>query len=129
MIQTFTRLFSGHADYAAAGHAANPRVPWLGMWFVLAAPVLGGLLYGPLVDLPRRRSPALADEDNAAATVGDLAELLTPVAADESLADALHRLVSIQGTGLPTLDVTKTSLVGWITDQGMLTTLAGEPDR
>lgn len=49
LIQTFTGLFSGHADYAAAVHAANPHVPWLGPWFVLLAPVAGGLLYGPLV--------------------------------------------------------------------------------
>ncbi|NEA76893.1 chloride channel protein [Streptomyces sp. SID13588] len=50
LIQTFTRLFSGHADYAGAGHAANPHVPWLGVYFVLLTPVIGGLLYGPLVD-------------------------------------------------------------------------------
>ncbi|MCM2578436.1 chloride channel protein [Streptomyces meridianus] len=50
LIETFTRLFSGHADYAGAGHAANPHVPGLGPYFVVLAPVLGGLLYGPLVD-------------------------------------------------------------------------------
>ncbi|MFI6345556.1 chloride channel protein [Streptomyces sp. NPDC050560] len=49
LIETFTHLLSGHADYAAAGHAANPHVPWLGRWFVLLAPVLAGLVYGPLV--------------------------------------------------------------------------------
>lgn len=50
LIKTFTQLFSGHADYAGAGHAANPHVSWLGPFFVLLAPVVGGLLYGPLVD-------------------------------------------------------------------------------
>jgi CIC family chloride channel protein len=50
LIKTFTLLLSGHADYSAAGHAANPHVPGLGRWFVLLAPVVGGLLYGPLVD-------------------------------------------------------------------------------
>ncbi|GAB2751988.1 chloride channel protein [Kitasatospora kifunensis] len=49
MIKTFTLVLSGHADYAAAGHAANPHVPFLGRWFVLLAPVVAGLLYGPLV--------------------------------------------------------------------------------
>src|SRR5689334_7373528 len=44
LIQTFTLVLSGHADYAAAGHAANRFVPWLGPWFVLLAPVAGGLL-------------------------------------------------------------------------------------
>ncbi|MER7838752.1 chloride channel protein [Streptomyces sp. NPDC096040] len=49
-IKTFTHLFSGHADYAASPGAANPHVPWLGPYFVLLAPVIGGLLYGPLVN-------------------------------------------------------------------------------
>ena len=41
LIKTFTRVLSGHADYSAAGHAANAHVPWLGHWFVLLAPVAG----------------------------------------------------------------------------------------
>lgn len=49
MILGFTYLLSGHRDYSAAGHAANPLVPGLGMWFVLIVPVVGGLLYGSLV--------------------------------------------------------------------------------
>ena len=49
MISGLTRLFSGHEDYSDAGHAANQLVPWLGPWFVLLAPVVAGLLYGPLV--------------------------------------------------------------------------------
>jgi CIC family chloride channel protein len=27
----------------------NPHLPWLGLWFVLVVPVVGGLLYGPLI--------------------------------------------------------------------------------
>ncbi|GGY08015.1 chloride channel protein [Streptomyces anandii] len=49
-IKTFSRLLSGHADYAASPGAGNPHVPWLGPYFVLLAPVIGGLLYGPLVN-------------------------------------------------------------------------------
>ncbi|MFI2644307.1 chloride channel protein [Streptomyces sp. NPDC018610] len=48
-ITTFTHLFSGHADYAADPGSGNPHVPWLGPSFVILAPVIGGLLYGPLV--------------------------------------------------------------------------------
>ncbi|WP_067359071.1 chloride channel protein [Streptomyces noursei] len=50
LITTFTHLFSGHADYAGAGGSANPHVPWLGAAFVIITPIVGGLLYGPLVD-------------------------------------------------------------------------------
>lgn len=49
MIEGITRLCTGFVDYAGHGHAANPDLPWLGRWFVVATPVVTGLLYGPLV--------------------------------------------------------------------------------
>ncbi|MCR6488963.1 chloride channel protein [Amycolatopsis sp. OK19-0408] len=49
LITTFTHLFSGQADYADAGRAAHPWFPELGPWFLLLAPVIAGLIYGPLV--------------------------------------------------------------------------------
>ena len=49
MILGVTHLFTGHRDYSAAGHAPNPLVPGLGIWFVVLAPVIGGLIYGPLI--------------------------------------------------------------------------------
>ena len=50
LIAWFTQVFTGHADYSAAGHAANPLVPFLGLWFVVLAPVIGGLIYGPVIE-------------------------------------------------------------------------------
>jgi CIC family chloride channel protein len=50
LILWFTLLFSGHEDYSGVGHAAHSLLPVLGPWFVVLAPVVGGLLYGPLVD-------------------------------------------------------------------------------
>ena len=50
LILWFTELFTGRADYSDAGHVPNPHVPGLGRWFVVLAPVVAGLLYGPLVD-------------------------------------------------------------------------------
>ncbi|HEY2061410.1 MAG TPA: chloride channel protein [Amycolatopsis sp.] len=49
LITTFTHLFSGQADYSAAGRVAHPWFPALGPWFLLLAPVVAGLVYGPLV--------------------------------------------------------------------------------
>ncbi len=49
LIKVFTLALSGHPDYAAVPGAANPHLPWAGRWFVIAAPVVAGLLYGPLV--------------------------------------------------------------------------------
>jgi len=49
LIKVFTLALSGHLDYAAVAGADNPHVPWLGRFFVVLAPVVAGLLYGPLV--------------------------------------------------------------------------------
>lgn len=49
LIEGFTELFTGHGDPSALGHFSNPRLPLLGPLVAVAAPVLGGLLYGPLV--------------------------------------------------------------------------------
>jgi CIC family chloride channel protein len=49
MILGFTHLFTGHGEYGAAGRTINPHLPGLGIWFVVAVPVVGGLIYGPLV--------------------------------------------------------------------------------
>jgi CIC family chloride channel protein len=50
LILGFTHLFTGRSDYSAAGHASSPSFPGLGMYFVILAPVVGGLVYGPLID-------------------------------------------------------------------------------
>jgi CIC family chloride channel protein len=49
MIKFVTEVLCGRADCSVAGRAANPHVPALGMWFLVLAPVVGGLLYGPLI--------------------------------------------------------------------------------
>ncbi|WP_198347881.1 chloride channel protein [Plantactinospora sp. KBS50] len=49
LIVTATRLLSGQADYTSAPGGPHPLLPGLGRWFVVLAPVVAGLLYGPLV--------------------------------------------------------------------------------
>ncbi|HWA54106.1 MAG TPA: chloride channel protein [Solirubrobacterales bacterium] len=49
LIRGFTELFSGHSDPSALGHFTNPHLAFLGPFVVLVVPVVGGLLYGPLV--------------------------------------------------------------------------------
>jgi CIC family chloride channel protein len=56
LVSAATRLFSGHADYTTAPGAAHPLMPGLGRWFVVAVPVLAGLLYGPLIHLFAREA-------------------------------------------------------------------------
>ncbi len=53
LITAATRLFTGTVDVSAAAlwtHPTNRWVPWLGAGFIVIAPMIGGLLYGPVVD-------------------------------------------------------------------------------
>lgn len=50
LIGTFTWIFTGRSDYGAVGRLVHPALPGVGIWFIVAVPALGGLLYGPLVD-------------------------------------------------------------------------------
>jgi CIC family chloride channel protein len=49
LIEAFTWVFAGHSDPSALGHFTNPHLAFLGPFVVLVVPVVGGLLYGPLV--------------------------------------------------------------------------------
>src|SRR6185437_16831721 len=49
MIKGFTWLFTGHGQLGPHPHPSSPWLPGLGMACVLIAPVLGGLIYGPVV--------------------------------------------------------------------------------
>jgi len=50
LITSVTHLFTGTDDYAGTtGHPGHPWLPWLGPAFIVLAPAVGGLLYGPLV--------------------------------------------------------------------------------
>jgi chloride channel protein, CIC family len=49
LILGFTQLFTGHRDYSSAGHAAYGYFHGIGFWFVVLTPVVGGLIYGPLI--------------------------------------------------------------------------------
>jgi CIC family chloride channel protein len=49
LILGVTEIFTGYRDYSAAGRASHGWLHGLGPWFVVLAPVVGGLLYGPLI--------------------------------------------------------------------------------
>jgi chloride channel protein, CIC family len=49
LITFFTHLFTGYDDYSGLGRVASLHFPGLGFWFLLLAPVIAGLIYGPLV--------------------------------------------------------------------------------
>ena len=49
LIYAVTWLVTGHDQFGQQGHAPSLHLEWLGIFFVLVVPVVGGLLYGPLV--------------------------------------------------------------------------------
>ncbi|GHD85252.1 chloride channel protein [Streptomyces naganishii] len=89
LIETFTLWLSGHGDYSAAGHAANPHAPWLGRYFVLAAPVLAGLVYGPLVHRFAREARGHGVPEVMYAVARRGGRIAPQVAAVKALASAL----------------------------------------
>lgn len=89
LILWFTEMFSGARDYSAAGHVSNPHVPWLGIGFVVVAPAVGGLLYGPLIArfAPEARGHGVPEVMLAVAERGG--RISPKVAVVKSLASAL----------------------------------------
>jgi chloride channel protein, CIC family len=49
LIYFVTWLATGHVQFGQAGYAGSAHLPWLGLGFFVVIPVLGGLVYGPLI--------------------------------------------------------------------------------
>ena len=49
LIYFFTWLATGHDEFGQQGRVASAHLPWLGPAFLVVIPVIGGLLYGPLI--------------------------------------------------------------------------------
>ena len=49
LIYFFTWLATGHVEFGQAGRVDSAHLPWLGLGFYVVIPVLGGLIYGPLI--------------------------------------------------------------------------------
>jgi chloride channel protein, CIC family len=49
LIYFFTWLATGHTEFGQAGYVGSGHLPWLGLGFFIVIPVLGGLIYGPLI--------------------------------------------------------------------------------
>ncbi|MGB8961664.1 MAG: chloride channel protein [Pseudonocardiaceae bacterium] len=56
LIYGFTWLATGYTEFGQLGRTASAHLPWLGIGFFVLIPVLGGLLYGPLIHLFAREA-------------------------------------------------------------------------
>jgi CIC family chloride channel protein len=89
LIEGFTYVFTGHDSYGFDGRAANPLVPGLGAWFLVLVPVVGGLLYGPLVDRFAREARGHGVPEVMLAVARQGGRIRPIVAAIKSVASAL----------------------------------------
>ena len=67
------------------------------------------------------------EDPNAPATISDLVKPTAIVGADASVRDILNALKGRGGTGLPVLDSDRTSLIGWVTYETVLSRLHPDP--
>jgi CIC family chloride channel protein len=49
LIYFFTWLATGHVQFGQQGYTGSSHLPWLGLAFFVVIPVIGGLIYGPLI--------------------------------------------------------------------------------
>jgi chloride channel protein, CIC family len=49
LIYFFTWAATGHSQFGQQGRVPSAHLPWLGLGFFVVIPVVGGLLYGPLI--------------------------------------------------------------------------------
>jgi CIC family chloride channel protein len=49
LIGFVTWLMTGHVAFGQQGHVGSSHLPWLGLAFFVVIPVIGGLIYGPLI--------------------------------------------------------------------------------
>ncbi|MCW0212534.1 MAG: chloride channel protein [Pseudonocardia sp.] len=89
LILAITNLVTGRNDFSDAGRVGSLHLPALGPWFLLLAPVVGGLVYGPLVNrfAPEARGHGVPEVMVAVARNGG--RIPARVAAVKSLASAL----------------------------------------
>ena len=89
LITWCTLALTGHLDYAGAGREPNSFVPSLGIWFVVLAPVLGGLIYGPLVEFFAREARGHGVPEVMLAVAQRAGRIRPQVAAIKALASAI----------------------------------------
>ena len=89
LILWFTELFTGRGDYSNAGHVASSHFPGLGMFFVLVTPVIGGAIYGPVVDRFAKEARGHGVPEVMLAVAERGGRIHPAVAAVKSLASAL----------------------------------------
>src|ERR1700677_544922 len=89
LIYSVTWLATGHEQFGQLGRVGSAHLPWLGLGFLIVAPVAGGLLYGRLIYrfAPEARGGGVPEVMNAVASQGG--KIRPQVSVVKALASAL----------------------------------------
>ena len=89
LIYFFTWLATGHVQFGQQGRVASAHFPGLGLGFFIVIPVLGGLIYGPLIYRYAREARGHGVPEVMLAVAEGGGRIRPQVAAVKSLASAL----------------------------------------
>jgi CIC family chloride channel protein len=84
-----TWLVTGHDQFGQQGHAPSLHLPFLGIWFVLVVPVIGGLIYGPLIQRWAREARGHGVPEVMLAVAENEGRIRPPVTIVKALASAI----------------------------------------
>ena len=84
-----TWLATGHTQFGQQGHAPSPHLAFLGIFFVLVVPVVGGLLYGPLIQRFAREARGHGVPEVMLAVAENGGRIRPPVTIVKALASAV----------------------------------------
>jgi chloride channel protein, CIC family len=89
LIYFFTWLATGHSEFGQAGYVGSAHLPWLGLGFFVVIPVIGGLLYGPLIYKWAREARGHGVPEVMIAVAGNGGRIRPQVSVVKALASAL----------------------------------------
>ena len=89
LIYFFTWLATGHVQFGQQGRVPSTHLPWLGLAFFVVIPVIGGLIYGPLIYRYAREARGHGVPEVMIAVAEGGGRIRPQVAAVKALASAL----------------------------------------
>ncbi len=89
LIYFFTWLATGHVQFGQQGRVPSTHLPWLGLAFFVVIPVIGGLIYGPLIYNWAREARGHGVPEVMIAVADEGGRIRPQVAAVKSVASAI----------------------------------------
>ena len=89
LIYFFTWLATGHVQFGQQGRVPSSHLPWLGLAFFVVIPVIGGLIYGPLIYNWAREARGHGVPEVMIAVADEGGRIRPQVAAVKSVASAI----------------------------------------